>query len=322
MSDTKNLESLYNSELKPRLSKLDNQRVQIISKIKKFVLYSIIPIIISIFISIQIESPIPVIIVVGLSVLISFFKINPLWKEYYKQFKEQVIREIIRFIDEGLSYSPSNKMSQNKFMKCGIFRTGIDRYNGDDYVQGKIDSTDIEFSEVHAEYKTTTVDSKGRTQTHWHTIFKGLLFSADFNKNFNTRTYVLADTAEKMFGFLGTKLQKMNKGRGDLVKLENPEFESEFAVYSGDQIESRYILSPSLMERILSFKKQTKKGIQLSFVDSRLYVTVPYRKDLFEPKLFGDIVNFNHIKEYHNDLSLVLDLIQTLNLNTRIWTKE
>ena len=60
-----------------------------------------------------------------------------------------------------------------------------------------------------------------------------------------------------MFGFLGTKLQKMNKGRGDLVKLENPEFESEFAVYSGDQIESRYILSSSLMERILSFKKQS-----------------------------------------------------------------
>ena len=107
-----------------------------------------------------------------------------------------------------------------------------------------------------------------------------------------------------------------------LVKLENPEFESEFAVYSGDQIESRYILSSSLMERILSFKKQTKKKIQLSFVDSRLYVTVPYSKNLFEPKLFGDIVNFDHIKEYHNDLSLVLDLIQTLNLNTRIWTKE
>lgn len=322
MSDTKNLESLYNSELKPRLSELDNQRVNIVSKIKKFALYSIIPIIISVFVSIQIEFPIPTIIIIGLSVLISWFKISPLWKVYYKQFKEQVIKEIIRFIDERLSYSPSDKMSQSEFVKCGIFRTGIDRYRGDDHVKGKIDSTHIEFSEVHAEYKTTTVDSKGRTQTHWHTIFKGLLFSADFNKDFNTKTYVLTDTAEKMFGFLGTKLQKMNKGRGDLVKLENPEFESEFVVYSGDQIESRYILSPSLMERILSFKKQTRKGIQLSFVASRLYVTVPYSKNLFEPKLFGDIVNFDHIKEYHNDLSLVLDLIQTLNLNTRIWTKE
>ena len=135
-------------------------------------------------------------------------------------------------------------------------------------------------------------------------------------------TYVLTDSAEKMFGFLGTKLQKMNKGRGELIKLENPEFESEFVVYSEDQIESRYILSPSLMEKILSFKKQTGKNIQLSFVDSRLFVTVPYGKDLFEPKLFGDIVNFTHIQEYYADLSLVIDLIETLNLNTRIWTKK
>ena len=52
MSDTKNLESLYNSELKPRLSELNNQRASIVNKIKSFALYSIAPIIISIFISI------------------------------------------------------------------------------------------------------------------------------------------------------------------------------------------------------------------------------------------------------------------------------
>ena len=47
-----------------------------------------------------------------------------------------------------------------------------------------------------------------------------------------------------------------------------------------------------------------------------------YRKDLFEPKLFGDIVEFNNIQEYYDDLVLVLDLVETLNLNTRIWTKQ
>ena len=100
MSDINNLESLYNSELKPKLSELDNQRVNIISNIKRYTLYSIIPIAISIFVSIQIELPIPSIVVIGLSVLISYFKINPLWKEYRRQLKEQVIKQIIKFIDE------------------------------------------------------------------------------------------------------------------------------------------------------------------------------------------------------------------------------
>ena len=67
----------------------------------------------------------------------------------------------------------------------------------------------------------------------------------DFNKHFNVKTYVLTDTAEKMFGFLGKKLQSMNSSRDDLVYLENPDFEKQFVVYSSDQIEARYILSPS-----------------------------------------------------------------------------
>jgi len=322
MPEKINLENLYNTELKPKLSELDNQRIAIINKIKRYILLSIIPVALSIYFSISFQNPLPTIILVGIFILISFFKISPLWKEYRSQFKEQVIREIIKFIDSSLSYSPTKKISQSEFVKCGIFRTGIDRYRGDDFVNGTIGSTQMEFSEVHAEYKTTTIDSKGRRRTHWHTIFKGLLFSADFNKEFNIKTYVLTDRAEKMFGFIGTKLQKMNKARGELVKLENPEFESEFAVYSDDQIESRYLLSPSLMERILSFKKQTKKNIQLSFIDSRLYVTVPYRKALFEPKLFGEMINFSDVQEYHNDLSLVISIAETLNLNTRIWTKK
>jgi len=319
MPDKKNLENLYQSDLKPKLSKLDDQRIKVATKVKKFAAFAIIPIGLSIFISVNVTgNELPILAAVGICVWIYFSKINPFWQNYREKFKEEVIREIINFIDNRFTYSPSKKMSLSEFKKTGIFLMRVDRYRGDDHIEGKIDSTHVEFSEVHAEYKTR--DNKGRTS--YHTIFKGLLFSADFNKNFNVKTYVLTDVAEKMFGFLGTKLQKMNKWRGQLVKLENIEFEKEFAVYSEDQVESRYILSPSLMERMLSFKKQTKKRIQMSFVDTRLYIAVPYRKNLFEPKLFGNIVDFKNIQEYYDDLNLVLDLIETLNLNTRIWTKK
>ena len=76
------------------------------------------------------------------------------------------------------------------------------------------------------------------------------------------------------------------------------------------------------MKRILDYKKEVKKKIQLSFVHNRMYIAIPYNKGLFEPKLFGDIVDFSNVEEYYNDLKLVLDLVDDLNLNTRIWTKE
>ena len=315
------LGSLYSSELEPKLIELDKKRKWVLKLIKQYIFISIVPIILMGYVSSLYRTPIPVIIVFIICIGFSYYKINPIWSEYYSEFKQGVIKEIIKFISENLEYSHTDYLSQNTFEKCGIYRTHIDRYSGDDLVWGKLDSTEIKFSEVHAEYKTTTVNSKGHTQTHWHTIFKGLMFSADFNKHFNVSSYVLTDTAEKLFGSFGTKFQKFS-GHGDLVKLEDPEFEKSFVVYSSDQTEARYILSSSLMRRILDYKIKSKKNIQLSFISSRLFVAVPYGKDLFEPKLFGKITDFDSVEEYYNDLKLVLELIEDLNLNTRIWTKE
>ena len=67
----------------------------------------------------------------------------------------------------------------------------------------------------------------------------------------------------KLFGRLGRKLQSLNVFRGELIRLEDPEFESHFVVYGSDQIEARYILSTSLMARITDFKEKTGKKIYL-----------------------------------------------------------
>ena len=93
-------------------------------------------------------------------------------------------------------------------------------------------------------------------------------------------------------------------------------------MYSQDQIEARYLLTPALMEKILEFKNKSAKNIQISFVNSRLFVTLPYIRDLFEPKIFGKIIGFENIQEYYEDLNLAVSLVEELNLNTRIWTKD
>jgi hypothetical protein len=189
-------------------------------------------------------------------------------------------------------------------------------------VSGTMGKTAMRFSEVHAEYKTESRDSKGHRKTHWHTIFKGLFFIADFNKEFRGRTVVLPDTAERLLGRFGKMLQKMNVSRDDLVKLESPEFEKEFAVYGTDQVEARYILSTSLMERILNFKRKTRVPVSVAFVHSNVYVALQTRKNMFEPRIFRTLVNFDIVAGYLEDLRLAVGIVEELNLNTRIWTKE
>ena len=244
------------------------------------------------------------------------------YAEFKSEFKQEIIFRLIRFIDPGLSYSKDSYLPYPLFLESNIFLTQVDRYGGDDYVTGKIGETKLEFSEVHAEHKTETTDSKGNRQTQWTTIFKGLFIVADFNKNFTGRTVVLPDIAEGMLGFLGSMIQKLNFARGQLIKLEDPEFEKLFAVYGDDQVTARYLLTPGLMQRMTEYKLRTGRNVHFSFADSKLFIAVSYTKNLFEPRLFGSLVDFNLIKEYYSDLELAAGVVEEFDLNTRIWTKE
>jgi len=241
---------------------------------------------------------------------------------YTKDFKTNVVLKVVKFIDEGLEYAPGKSISSSDYHKSKIFLSHVDIYSGEDYVFGTVGKTKVEFSEVHTQEKHETTDSKGHRHTYYTTIFKGVFFIADFNKNFKGATLVLPDTAEKTFGkMLGGFLQSKNIGRPTLVKLEDPEFEKLFVVYGEDQIEARYILSTSLMQRITEFRKKSNRSIYLSFVENKVMIAVPSGKDLFEPRLFRSIVDYGQIEDYYNDLAFVVGIVEDLNLNTRIWGK-
>lgn len=254
----------------------------------------------------------PIIISAVIGGIICYF----ISKGYVAEFKSVVIRKIIHFIDEGLSYSQESYVPKSVFMMSKIFTRKPNRYKGDDLVFGKVGETKIKFSELNAVYESGSGKNKSR-----YTVFKGLFFIGDFNKHFSGQTVVLPDTAEKLFGRLGQKLQSLNVFRGQLVKLEDPEFERHFAVYGSDQVEARYILSTSLMKRIVDFKEKTRKKIYLSFIGSMVFVAIWYTKNLFEPRIFRTLLDFEPIKEYFGDLQLVIGIVDDLNLNTRIWSK-
>ncbi|MFH1498533.1 MAG: DUF3137 domain-containing protein [Verrucomicrobiota bacterium] len=236
------------------------------------------------------------------------------------EFKDQIVTAVVRNFSDGLCYHARGSISRARFVDGELFKQRIDRYRGEDHVSGALGATAFEFSEIHAEYKTTTRTKNG-TRTTWHTVFKGLYFIADFNKHFSGHTVVLPDSLQSAFGFLGQKLQSLNFTRGELVKLEDPEFEKAFVVYGDDQVEARYILTPALMRRLLELKAKVGGRVYVSFAGSHVHVAIPSAKNHFEPRLFGTLLDPAAIEQYHDDLRLVTGIIEDLNLNTRIWTK-
>lgn len=268
------------------------------------------------------QSPIPG--VVGLFILfyVVYWTVSSAGRkigEYAAEFDRTVMRGLIDFIQPGLAYTPGGMLPPQVYGNSGLFPgRSVDRYTGSDLIEGTIGITPIRFSQVKAEEKTHERSEHG-TREKWRTIFKGLLFVCEFNKTFQGKTFVFPDTAERLFGWLGAAVQKLHGGHGQLVKLEDPEFEKRFVVYGDNQIEARYVLSPSLMSRLGEFKDKSRRWVAAAFVQSNLYVAIGYPETLFQPSLFRTMLNFEQVKKSFDALSLVLGIVEDLNLNVRIW---
>lgn len=257
--------------------------------------------------------------VAGAAGIIGAIAYHFMTRDYRSAFKEQIIRPLIGAIDSGLKYKPDAALSRSLFERARLFSGRIDRFRGNDLVRGTIDGIALEFSDVHAEQRHR--DAKGRE--HWSTLFRGLFIVADFNKHLKGRTTVLPDVAENLFGsVIGGILQSRNFTKDDLVKLDDPAFEKAFVVYGTDQIEARYILTHSMMERLLGLKRETKSDIFVSFHGEKIMLAVDYKKDLFEPNLFRSLLSAEQALEYIKTLKSSIGVVEALKLNEKLWSKR
>lgn len=320
MTERASFSGFYDQELHPRLEELEAGRKTLFRHLFRNlgITAGIAALVALLFAGMGGEPIFPAAAAAGLGVIVLIGYFYYELANYKDKFKVSVIGPIIRFVDPDLRYSPDRGIGEHEFKRSGLFRTRIDRYHSEDLVSGTLGKTAIRFSEVKAEYRT-----QSGKQTHWHTIFEGMFFIGDFNKHFRGRTLVLPDTAELLLGSFGQWLQSVGAGsKGELVKLEDPEFEENFVVYSSDQIEARYILSPALMRRLIDFAGQAGRDVHVGFVDSNVIVAISLRRDLFEPPVFGSVIRPGLAREYLGHVRLATNLVEDLNLNTRIWTKE
>lgn len=224
-------------------------------------------------------------------------------------YKQHVISAIVSQLCENASFQPEKGISEQTFRASRLF-TSPDRYHSEDLISGKIDKTAFCCAEIVAEEKRTTTDSKGRQQIRWIDIFRGFFFIADFQKDFQGQTIIYRNSWIKL------------NPRKQRVKLENPEFEKSFDTYSTDQVEARYLLSPSFMERLLELDRKFPGKITVSFLNSSVIIAIPDSKNHFETSIWQSQLRNDSVRREFFTLATLFHIVHDLNLNLRIWTKE
>lgn len=238
---------------------------------------------------------------------------------YFLAYKEALTREIMPRLGEQVSYDAESGIEESDFVQSGFpLFSSPEVYYSSGALYGEIGRTNFRFAEVVAQ--KTTEDNKTAKQTD---LFYGTFFIADTHKKTSHNTIVYPDEYKYSSPFLVGKLSSEKSFRQEdyqRIKLEDPKFEELFQVYGTDQVESRYILSPALMSRMVEFRKKTNRTIQFSFKDSKVYFAMYYvvESDRFCPPLFRLEQDTKQMENYVADIQLMLDIIKELNINSTI----
>lgn len=287
----------YESDLRERLEKLEARR-----KIaQSHFIYATIAVVITgiaIFALMKDDVPFQVIFIVGALILAFFGRRVAIVK---KEAKLSVLPIICDHLDFKYSSDPRHNLL-NKFENLSLV-PGHNREKREDEISGTL--TDVDFWLQEA--KLVQVSGSGKNRTS-RTVFKGLLCHFDFHKNFNGTTI-----GRKDFTSFGNFFSGFFTS-GERVRLEDPEFENKFEVYSTDQIEARYLLTPGFMQRVLDLLRLPQiRHVQFAFDDGKFYMAIESPKKFFE----GGDHNLNepeYVQNIINDIALVFDVVKTLNL--------
>lgn len=233
---------------------------------------------------------------------------DPVKRKYRDAYQLELVTAIIRRYNESFEYDRDEAVSEVAFTDSGLFprysKSNDPHCRGTDRVSGKIGVTPFEFSDLEA----SIPNGKSREQ-----IFKGVFFVADFNKYFSGETFV---TSRHAFFSSGPETPP-----GEVVTLEDPEFERMFATHSTSQIEARYILSPALMRRILHFAQQSRAPIAIAFSGTSMFIALFNRSTKLEPVLWQTLHKPGLFFGIWANLEFLCGIVDEMDLNTRIWTK-
>lgn len=232
-----------------------------------------------------------------------------------KSYKHIVVGRVVGALGQGLTYSAESRFTKQDFLDMDLFEKRTEQWSAEDEICGKKNA--VSYAILEAKATRTEGTGKNRRKV---TIFKGIIVRLDFNKNFPGHTVVVPDSESKILG--GLFGESRTRRAKELCLLDNVDFESVYSVYSTNQQEARYILTPKLMELIMEARLTFSGELRVSFHDNSVFVTIPQAVDRFEVGLFGSkITPETAVGELAEVVKLSERLIETLDLETRVWTR-
>ncbi len=294
----KEFQEAFFKKISPGLSKYESERLRQFGYTRAVKIAALIIILVLVFLTKQIDIGL-ILFICCIAGAVCF----GLKKKFENEIKQKIMPYVCKCLGD-LKWKYAQCSFEQLLCKSGI----IDRYNRvsyDDSFTGIYKDINYEICETSFYYKTGT----GKNSST-RTVFKGVMIKLDMNKSFTGNTVIRPDTLKHASPAANLKH----------TTLEDVVFEKKFDVFTDDEVEARYLITPSFMERLNNMKTAfSADRVSCAFYDKYLLVGLHTSKDLFSICSLKEPVNDG--KQFFTMFEEILSIIKLIDhfkLNQKI----
>lgn len=220
--------------------------------------------------------------------------------KYRRAYKDSIIPHLAACFGT-LDYRPAVEPDLKRLAKLGLI-PGFGKKVVEDEILGAYRGIPVNIVEAKLE-------TGGKNSS---VVFNGLLAELAFPGRFAGTTIVAKDG-----GVVGNTIRNfVQESRMERVRLEDPDFESRYQVYSSDQIGARALLTPAVMQRLMELERQTQGDpprLLAEYGTLRVALSKGKADNLFEPpSIASPVSGSDMLVELSSDIGSVLELVDAV----------
>ena len=198
------------------------------------------------------------------------------------------------------------KWSHDNYSRGKVFSEScvVPQFTGEEYddiFRGTYRDVNIEI--IEPEYEIGSGKSR-------RTVFNGVIVKLDMNKPFTSHTVIKPNSLMHI-----SPLSNLHH-----TELEDVEFNKKYDVFTNDEVDARYLITPSFMERLKNMQTAfSANNTSCAFFGNLLIIALNTNKDLFSIcSLVKPIDDTKQYFQMYEEIVSIIKLIDHFKLNQKI----
>jgi hypothetical protein len=228
-------------------------------------------------------------------------------KSYERRVKGMILKRAVRFFD-GFDYQSTVWLDDEMSALNRIIP--LQDSEASDCVKGVVNGTKVKMYSL----RTKSFRSKVRRGREYYvktSSFRGTVIVLQMEKKLSSKTVFMNRSLvdDRMFGRVDTSF--IDDPAFEVARLEDPDMDKKYVIYTTSQLEVRRLLTPDVMVRLDRLSQFYGGPIRCSYANDLLAIAFPSSGELFSPRSITERPDY--VDDLHSFLGRMHAIMALMN---------